>query len=103
MFPQQLAASRIKTENPLSPADALLVEGVIWIRLAIAKHPVHQIDPTGGYSRPGIAHPHRRSPEIGQLSRQFFNDARLTPDTITLRAPPLRPVIGGEKPGPSQY
>jgi len=61
----------------------------------IEKQQISDIDPAFGHDRAGEPIPNRRSPgNFEALCGKRFQDACFVPNSITLIAPPLRPIFG---------
>ena len=88
--PQHVAGLLVEGEHPL---DA--VEGA---RLRIFP-PIGDEHPAVGDGGTRVPRANRRAPGDLQLVRQILDDARLVPDPEPVRAPPLRPVLGGRRRG----
>ena len=96
--PKQLAVCFVEAKHSLSARDSPAIERVLGLLAALGKLPIHQINPSIGDRRPGIAAADRHAPAHRRsVCRELFEDARLPPDPIALRPEPLRPVVGAER------
>ena len=92
--PEEPAVGGIKTEHALPTGNLCPLRGIVGDRAVLADV-VHEIDAAIGHRRAGIAAtdlgpPAGRKP----VGREGGADAGLAPLPVTLRATPLRPIVG---------
>src|SRR5205823_4822886 len=77
------------------PLHAGIFAALKWIaRLCFSCDTIGDINSTIGHARPRISRGNRRPPQnLGAARWEFVDDSLLPPNSIALRAEPLRPVI----------
>ena len=98
VLPEEPAIDGIKTEYPLPTGKLRALRRIVGHRPPVAEEVIDQIDAAIGHSRAGIAAtdlgpPAGREPVGGEGGAE----AGLAPLAVTLRATPLRPVVGPDR------
>ena len=100
MLPHESTRLCIQTQHAFATGNDAPREGITGHAAFFGHLTVHEIHPAIRNRRTGVTTADLHTPEhLGATCWKSLDDAGLTPDAVTLRAEPLRPVFGAKNGG----